>query len=138
MINLSLDELRLIAKSRNISDNENRSKEDLTKALSEPKSETKSGTSTQTPKQILKPETKTEAKPKTKPEPKLESKLEPELEIKVNNKKLKKLRKDFDGLRHTFSNKDGIREYRQAFYNAETYKLSESKMKKLNESLNKF
>ena len=43
MINLSLDELRLIAKSRNISDNENRSsKEDLTKALSEPKSETKS------------------------------------------------------------------------------------------------
>ena len=144
MINLSLDELILIAKSRNISDNENRSKEDLTKALSEPKSETKSGTSTQTPKQILKPETKTEAKPKTKPEtkpkpePKLESKLEPELEIKVNNKKLKKLRKDFDGLRHTFSNKDGIREYRQAFYNAETYKLSESKMKKLNESLNKF
>ena len=105
MINLSLDELRLIAKSRNISDNENRSKEDLTKALSEPKSETKSETSTQTPKQILKPETKPEAKPKTKPEtkqkpePKLESKLEPELEIKVNNKKLKKkLRKYFDGL----------------------------------------
>ena len=37
MINLSLDELRLIAQIRNISDYENKSKEDLIKALSETK-----------------------------------------------------------------------------------------------------
>ena len=39
MINLSLDELRVIAQIRNISDYENKSKEDLIKALSEPKPE---------------------------------------------------------------------------------------------------
>ena len=39
MINLSLDELRLIAQIRNISDYENKSKEDLIKALSETKLE---------------------------------------------------------------------------------------------------
>ena len=39
MINLSFDELKLIAQVRNISDYENKSKEDLIKALSEPKSE---------------------------------------------------------------------------------------------------
>ena len=39
MINLSFDELRLIAQVRNISSYENKSKEDLIKALSEPKSE---------------------------------------------------------------------------------------------------
>ena len=67
MINLSLDELRLIAQIRNISDCENKSKEDLIKALSEtkpkpepPKPETK-------PKQIPKPQT-----PKPEPEPKPE------------------------------------------------------------------
>ena len=37
MINLSFDELRLIAQIRNISDYENKSKEDLIKALSETK-----------------------------------------------------------------------------------------------------
>ena len=37
MINLSLDELRLIAQIRNLSNYENNSKEDLIKALSEPK-----------------------------------------------------------------------------------------------------
>ena len=37
MINLSLDELRLIAQIRNISDYENKSEKDLIKALSEPK-----------------------------------------------------------------------------------------------------
>ena len=47
MINLSFDELRLIAQIRNISDYESKSKEDLIKALSEPKPET-----------IPKPETK--------------------------------------------------------------------------------
>ena len=76
------------------------------------------------------------SKPKTKPETKPKPKLEPELEIKVNKKKLKVL-KDFDELRHKFSNKDEIREYRQHFYDAKRCKLSESKMKKLNKSLNK-
>ena len=37
MINLSLDELRLIAQIRNISDYENKSEKDLIKTLSEPK-----------------------------------------------------------------------------------------------------
>ena len=37
MMNLSLDELRLIAQDRNISDYENKSKEDLIKVLSETK-----------------------------------------------------------------------------------------------------
>ena len=36
MVNLSLDELRLIAQNRNISDYENKSGEDLIKALSKP------------------------------------------------------------------------------------------------------
>ena len=36
-INLSLDELRLIAQNRNVSDYENKSEKDLIKALSEPK-----------------------------------------------------------------------------------------------------
>ena len=37
MINLSLDELKLVAESRNIRDYENKSEKDLIKALSEPK-----------------------------------------------------------------------------------------------------
>ena len=40
IINLSFDELRLIAQLRNISDYENKSTEDFIKALSEPKPET--------------------------------------------------------------------------------------------------
>ena len=40
MINLSLNELILIAQYRNISDYENKSKEDLIKALSKPKPKT--------------------------------------------------------------------------------------------------
>ena len=55
MINLSLDELRLIAQSRNISDYENKSKEDLTKALSDSEPKPK-------PKTKLKPEAKIEVK----------------------------------------------------------------------------
>ena len=39
MINLSFDELKLIVQVRNISHYENKSKEDLIKALSEPRSE---------------------------------------------------------------------------------------------------
>ena len=65
-MNLSLDELRLIAQARNISDYQNKSKEDLIKLLSEIKPKKK----------------KSEIKPKPKPEP--------ELEVKVNKKKLKK------------------------------------------------
>ena len=37
MINLSLNELKLIVQGRNISNYENKSKEDLIKALSKPK-----------------------------------------------------------------------------------------------------
>ena len=85
MINLSFDELRLIAQIRNISDYENKSKEDLIKALSEPEP---------------KPETKPKQTPKPKPEP------EPKIEVKVNKKRLEKIRKDFDELRHKFSKKE--------------------------------
>ena len=63
MINLSFDELRLIRKNRNIRDYENKSKEDLIKALSETKPET--------PKpEISKPET-----PKLKTSKLISSKL---------------------------------------------------------------
>ena len=51
MINLSFDELRLIAQIRKISNYENKSKEDLIKALSEPKPKP------QTPKPKPKPQT---------------------------------------------------------------------------------
>ena len=126
MINLSLDVPRLIAQTRNISGFENKSKEDLIKALSEPKPETKPK---QTPKQTLKPETKPKQTPKSDQEPKLE--------IEVNKKKLKKLRKDFDELRHKFSKKE-IDRYRKAFYVAKNKKyLSESEIKKTNKSLTK-
>ena len=37
MINLLLDELKLVAKNRNIKDYENKSEDDLIKILSEPK-----------------------------------------------------------------------------------------------------
>ena len=64
MINLSLDELRLMAQIRNISDYENKSKDDLIKGLSEPKPETpKPKPETRKPKPKPKPE-------KTKPKPK--------------------------------------------------------------------
>ena len=42
MINLSLDELRLIAQIRNISDYENKSEKELIKAFSKPKTEPRS------------------------------------------------------------------------------------------------
>ena len=55
MINLPFDELRLIAQIRNISDYENKLKEDLIKALREarPKPETKPEPKQQTPKPEL-------------------------------------------------------------------------------------
>ena len=63
MINLSFDELRLIAQIRNISNYENKSIENLIKALSEPK-----------PVTTRKPKTKPEQKPERKPEPTPETK----------------------------------------------------------------
>ena len=105
MINLSFDELRLMAQIRNISNYENKSKEDLIKALSEPKPE------------IPKPETSKTETPKSET-PKPEKR---KLEIRVNKRKFKKLRKDFDELRHKFSKKE-IKEYRKAFYNVKNYK----------------
>ena len=106
MIKLSFDELRLIAQLGNISNYENKSKEDFIKALSEQKPETS------------KPET-----PKLKaPKPK------PKLEIRVNKRKLKKLRKDFGELRHEFDKKE-MHRYRKAFYLAKNKKyFSESQM----------
>ena len=114
MINLSFDELRLIAQIGNISDYENKSKEDLIKALNKTK-----------PKpEAPKPET-------SKPEP------EPKPEIRVNKRKLKKLRKDFDELRQKLSKKE-IKEYRKAFYNVKNYKnLSISEIKKAGKNLTK-
>ena len=82
MINLSLDELTLIAQSRNIRDYKNKSKRDLIKALSKPK-----------------------------PKPK----------IRINEKKLEEIRKDFNELRNKFSKKE-IDKYRKAFYVIKNYK----------------
>ena len=70
MINLSLNELKLIAQSRSISDYENKSKEDLIKALSEPEPK---------PKPTPKP------KPNPEPKPKPAPKLEPKPKTKNNN-----------------------------------------------------
>ena len=126
MINLSLDKLRLIGQSINISDYKNKSKEDLKKALIESE---------------LKPEPKPEPKPKPKrkpkPEPKPKLKPEPKIEIKVNRKKLEKLRKDFNEWRHKFSNKDEIGEYRKSFYNAKKYKFFESETEEVRKNVNK-
>ena len=135
MINLSFDELRLIAQIRNISDYENKSKEDLIKALSEPKPE------------IPKPEIPKPEIPRLKTPKLISSKLKiskskipkpkPRPEIRVNKKKLKKLRKDFDELRHKFDKKE-IDRYRKAFYDVKNYEnLSISKIKKASKSLNK-
>ena len=104
MMNLQLDELRLIAQIWNISDYENKSKEDLVKSLSETKSK---------PETKPKQETKPEIKPKQIPKPQT-PKPEPKIRVKTSKSKLKKLRKDFDELRHKFSKKE-IKEYRKVF-----------------------
>ena len=126
MKNLSFDELRLIAQIRIISNYENKSKEDFIKALSETKQET--------------PKPETLKSEKLKPETLKSEKLKPETlkpEIRVNKKKLKKLRQDFDELRHKFSKKE-IDRYRKAFYVAKNKKyLSKSEIKKTNKSFNK-
>ena len=98
----------------------------MMKALSEakPKPEPK----LQTPK----PEPKSQ---KPKPEPKSQK---PKPEISVNRRKLEKLRKDFDELRHQFSKKE-IDRYRKSIYNVKNYKnLSISEIKEAGKSLNKF
>ena len=86
-------------------------------------------------KALSEPEPKPET-PKPKPEtPKPEP--EPKPEIRVNKRKLKKLRKDFDELRHKFC-KNEIKDYRKAFYVAKNKKyLSESEIKKTNKNLKK-
>ena len=95
MINLLLDELTLIAQSRNIRDCKNKSKRDLIKALSKPK-------------------------PK----------------IRINEKKLEEIRKDFNKLRHKFSKKE-IDKYRKAFYDIKNYRyLSASEIKEVGKNLN--
>ena len=69
---------------------------------------------------------------KPKPEPELK------IDVKVNKKRLEKLGKDFDELRHKFSKKE-INRYRKAFYVAKNKKyLSESEIKKTNKNLTKF
>ena len=86
MINWSFDELRLIAQIRNISAYENKSKEDLTKALSEPKLETPK---TKIQKlQIPKPETPQPKIPKPEtPKPKIPKPEKAKLEIRINKRK---------------------------------------------------
>ena len=77
-----------------------------------------------------KPELKIEIKPKPETEP------EPKIEVKFNRKKLEKLKKDFDELRHKFS-KTETNEYRKSFYDTKKYKhLSVSETKTSNKSLN--
>ena len=94
-----------------------------------------------------KPETPKPEVPKLKTPKPISSKLKisklktpkpkPRPEIRVNKKKLKKLRKDFDELRHKFDKKE-IDRYRKAFYDVKNYEnLSISKIKKASKSLNK-
>ena len=124
MINLSFDELRLMAQIRNMSNYGNKSKENLIKAFSEIKPET------------LKPESLKSETPKT--ETSKTSKPEKiKLEVRVDKRKFKKLRKYFNVLGHKFS-KNEIDRYRKAFYVAKNKKyISKSKIKKTNKSFNK-
>ena len=116
MINLTFDELRLIAQVRNISSYENKSKEDLIKALSEPKSESPKPeiSKPEIPKpEIPKPEIPKLKAPELKASKIISLKLKiskskipkpkPRLEIRVNKKKLKNF---FDELRHKFDKKE--------------------------------
>ena len=116
MINLSLDELRLIAQVRNISDYENKSKGDLIKVLSEPK-----------PTLKPKPTPTLKSKPTAKPKPKIKT--------RINKKKLEEIKKDFYELRHKFS-KNEADKYRKALCVIKNYKhLSESEIKKTGKNL---
>ena len=138
MINLSFDELRLIAQVRNMSGYENKSKDELIKALSEPKFESSKPEmpkpeipKLKTPK-LLSSKLKISKSKITKP--KRRPRLRPE--IRAYKKKFKKLTKDFDELRHKFDKKE-IDRYRKAFYDVKNYEnLSVSKIKKASNSLN--
>ena len=131
MINLSFDELKLIAQVRNISGYENKSKEDLIKALSELKLESPKPEISKS--EIPKPEISKPRISKLKTSKIISSKLKisklktpkpkPRPKIRVNKKKLKKLRQDFDELRHKFDKKE-IDRYRKAFYDVKNYKKS--------------
>ena len=112
----------------------------MIKALSETKPETPKP---ETPKpETPKPETPKSETPKLTSSKLKISKLKipkpkPRPEIRVNKKKLKKLRKDFDELRHKLDKKE-IDRYRKAFYDVKNYEnLSVSKIKKASKSLNK-
>ena len=140
MINLSFDKLRLIAQVRNISGYENKSKEDLIKALSETKPE-KPKPETPKPKtpklETPKPETPKLISSKLKISKLNIPKLKPRPETRVNKKKLKKLRKDFGEIKHKFDKKETDR-YRKTFYDVKSYKnISISKIKKALKSLTK-
>ena len=141
MINLSFDELRLIVQIRNRSDYENKSKDDLTKALSEPKRVTpkqnqkhqnqnqKHQNQNQKNQKPNKAKTKTRKRPKSKPE-------EAKIKVKSDQRKLSKLRKFFGELRHNFFKKETDR-YRKAFYVAKNKEyLLESELQKTIRNLN--
>ena len=89
MINLSFDELRLIAQTRNISGYENKPKEDLIKALSEPKSKSlklEISKPEVVKPEILKPKIPKEETPKLKTLKIISTKLK---NIKIKNTKTK-------------------------------------------------
>ena len=93
MINLSFDELRLIAQVRNISGYEKKSKEDLIKALSEPQPEIPKPEipKSESPKpEITKLKTSKAVSSKLKISKSKIPKPKPIPEIRVNKKKLKK------------------------------------------------
>ena len=79
-INLSVDEIKLVAKNTDIKDYKNKSKEDLIKILSE-------------------------SKPKRK----------------INKKKLEEIIKNFNELKHKFSQKE-IDKWRKTFHNIRNYR----------------
>ena len=95
----------------------------MIKALSEPKSESSKP-------EIPKPEIPKLKTLKLKTPKLISSKLKisrlktptskPRPKIRVNKKKLKKLRQDFDELRHKFDKKE-IDRYRKAFYDVKNY-----------------
>ena len=79
MMNLSLYELRQIAKGRNISDYENKSEEDLKKAIIETKPEPE-------PKQTPNPETKPQPTPKARNKTRNKTKTNIKTTTKTRNK----------------------------------------------------
>ena len=63
--------------------------------------------------------------------------IKPKPEIKINEKKLEEIRKDFNELRHKFSKKE-VDKYRKAFYDIKNCKhLSTSEIKKVGKNLTK-